>query len=139
MKAQRRGLRAESKRLDRDLKKIRGDVQRLVGALTRTTGTAAEAVRIELEKAQERVGTLEARQQDVQIEQNALDAQQIDQREVAHALESFDPIWDVLATPEKERVLQLLIDQVHYNGGSQELEIVWQLGGFGELAQEIGE
>ena len=122
--------------MERDLAKARGDVGRLVDTLTRTTGPAAEAVRTELEKAQERVGTLEARQQEVQTELVALDVQQIDEAEVARALTEFDPIWSVLLTPERERVLQLLIGQVTYDG--EELKITWRLGGFGDLAAEIG-
>ena len=44
----------------------------------------------------------------------------------------------MLLTPEKERVLRLLIDRIDYDGGRGKLEITWRLGGFGQLAGEIG-
>ena len=52
-------------------------------------------------------------------------------------LEAFDPIWDVLLTPEKERVLGLLVQKIDYDGRTRQLEITWNLGGFGQLIREI--
>ena len=135
--AQRRGLKAESKRLQRDLDAARADVERLVGALSRSTGPAAEAVTAELAKAQERVSSLEARQAEVRTQIAALDAQHVDEADVARALEAFDPIWEVLLAPERERVLRLVIRQIDYRADTGKLEIAWRLPGFGELAAEV--
>jgi hypothetical protein len=44
----------------------------------------------------------------------------------------------VLLTPEKERVLQLLIERIDYDGSVNQLDITWRLAGFGQLAKEIG-
>ena len=44
----------------------------------------------------------------------------------------------MLLTPEKERVLRLLIDRIDYDGGTGSLDITWRLAGFGQLAGEIG-
>jgi hypothetical protein len=44
----------------------------------------------------------------------------------------------VLLTPEKERVLRLLIEKVDYDGGTGKLDVAWRLAGFGQLAEEIG-
>ncbi len=68
----------------------------------------------------------------------ALDVQNIDRDELARALEAFDPIWDVLLTPEKERVLRLLIEWIDYDGRTAKLDITWRLAGFGQLVEEIG-
>jgi site-specific DNA recombinase len=54
------------------------------------------------------------------------------------SLEAFDPIWDVLLTPEKERALRLLIERVDYDGGTGRLDIAWRLSGFGQLVEEVG-
>jgi site-specific DNA recombinase len=136
VKAQCRGLRAEAKRLERDLVTARADVERLVAGVTRVTGPAADAVAVELARSQERVTTLESRQREVEAEIAALAKQDIDREAVAVALLEFDPLWDVLLTPERERVLKLLVDRIDYGGG--ELAIQWRLAGFGQLAAEVG-
>ena len=92
----------------------------------------------ELAKAQEQVASLESRKKETKAELAVLDAQAVDRTDLARALEAFDPIWDVLLSPEKERVLQLLIKRVDYDGGCGRLGIAWRLSGFGQLAKEIG-
>ncbi len=106
--------------------------------MSRLTGPAADATAAELATAQGRVASLEARQAEIKAELATLDVQAIDRDELARALEAFDPIWDVLLTPEKERVLQLLIERIDYDGATQQLAITWRLSGFGQLAKEIG-
>ena len=138
VRAQRRGLKLELRRLKSDLSTSRADVQRLVETVSRVTGPAADAVSAELVTAQERVAAIEKRSAEIKVELATLDVQAIDRQELARALESFDPIWDVLLTPERERVLRLLIEKIDYDGGNGQLEIVWRLGGFGQLAEEIG-
>ena len=64
---------------------------------------------------------------------------QIDEADLALALEAFDPIWDVLLTPEKERVLKLLIEKITYDGTTQQLDIDFRMAGIAELAAEVGE
>jgi len=136
VKAQRRGLRAESKRLQRDLAAAHADVERLVGTVSRMTGPAADAIAAELAKVQERVALLETREREVEAEIATLAKQDIDRDAVAAALVEFDELWSVLLTPERERVLKLLIDRIDYGGG--ELAIQWRLAGFGQLASEVG-
>jgi site-specific DNA recombinase len=138
VKAQRRGLKLELRRLKTDLTQARANVQRLVEAVSRTTGRAADAIASELTSAQERVAGLEARQKQIKEELAALDTQVVNRDELARALESFDPIWDVLLTPEKERVLGLLIERIDFDGGTDKLQINWRLAGFGQLAKEVG-
>ena len=85
------------------------------------------------------MASAESRQAEVKTELATLDVQAIDRDELARALEAFDPIWDVLLTTEKERVLQLLIEKIDYDGATQKLAITWRLSGFGQLADEIGD
>ena len=60
-----------------------------------------------------------------------------DRADLARALEEFDPIWQVLLIPERERVLRLLIERIEYDDETQRLDITWKLAGFGQLATEI--
>lgn len=137
-KALRRGLTLETKRLADDLTRARDEVERLVGTLSRTTGPAADAVAAELTKAQDRVATLTGRLDEIATEETALAAQTVDQADLARALEAFDPIWEVLLVPERERVLKLLIERIDYNGGTGDLRITWRLSGLANFAAEVG-
>jgi site-specific DNA recombinase len=139
VKAQRRGLKLEKRRLKTDLSTARSDVQRLVESISRVSGPAADAIAGELATAQERVASLESRQVEIKNELATFDVQAIDRDDLTRALEGFDPIWDVLLTPEKERVLQLLIERIDYDGRNGKLTIEWRLAGFGQLAEEIGD
>ena len=137
VKAQRRGLRAERKRLERDLTTSRADVERLVGAVSRTMGPAADAIAAELERVQSHVQTVEVRLREIDDELAALKAEDVDRDDLAHALEEFDPIWDALLIPERERVLRLLVEKIDYDGAAGEMAINWKLSGFGQLAAEV--
>ena len=136
--AQRRGLVVERKRLDREVAAAQHEVDRIVVAVANANGAAQEALTGGLAKAQEQLRTLEARLREVRIEEASLTAQTVDEADVTRALQAFDPIWDVLLTPEKERVLQLIVERVDYRGDTQQLTIHWRLVGFGELAAEVG-
>jgi len=137
VRAQRRGLKLEGKRLADELTRASADVERLVATVSRVDGPAAEAVAGELARAQERVRAIEARQATIKTELAGLDAQNVDRDAVARALVEFDGIWSVLLTPERERVLRLLIERVDYRGDTQQLTIRWRLAGFGQLATEL--
>jgi site-specific DNA recombinase len=138
VKAQRRGLKLEQKNLRKELAKVQADVQRLVEAVSRVSGPAADAIASELATTQERVAGLESRQAEIKVELATLDVQAIDRDDLARALEAFDPIWSVLLTPERERVLRLLIEKIDYDGATQQLAITWRLSGFGQLVEEVG-
>jgi site-specific DNA recombinase len=137
LKAERRGLAAEAKRLEREIPKVRREVETLVRTLTDANGATRDAVNGELAKAQERLQNLEHRRAEVAEQQQALAAQQTDEADLTRALEAFNPVWDELWTSEKERVLNLLIDQVRYDGGTGRLEIDFKLSGIAALAEEM--
>jgi site-specific DNA recombinase len=61
----------------------------------------------------------------------------VDEAEVARTLGAFDPIWEVLHTPEKERILRLLIEKVAYDGKTEELAIAFRPTGITTLAVEV--
>ncbi|MCH7781131.1 MAG: recombinase zinc beta ribbon domain-containing protein [Acidobacteria bacterium] len=137
VKAQRRGLRRERKMLERDFTTCRADVERLVGAVSRTTGPAADAITAELEKTQSHVRTVEARRHEIDDELAVMKTQDVDRDDLARALEEFDPIWNALLIPERERVMRMLVETIDYDGGVGTMSIQWRLAGFGQLAAEV--
>jgi septal ring factor EnvC (AmiA/AmiB activator) len=135
--AKRRGLKAEAKRLTKQIASAEKTVAKLVHTLADAKGDARSAVNAELEKAQEQLRSLEARLARVRAQEADLAAQDIDQADVARALEEFDAIWEVLLTPERERVLQLLIERVRYSRETEELRIELSPAGIATLHREL--
>ena len=135
--AQRRGAKGEAQRLAKQITVAEKTTARLVHTLTDTTGEARRAVADELEKEREKHRSLEARLAEVRAQEADLAAQVIDEADVARALEEFDAIWEVLLTPERERVLQLLIERVSYNRETEELRINLSPAGMATLQREL--
>src|SRR2546428_3217215 len=119
--AQRRGLKAEAKRVAGEIGRAREEVDRLVGAVSEASNGAREALLAALEKAQQRLTTLEDRAEEVHSQEQAVKNCQMDEDEIARTLAAFDSIWEVLHTPEKERILRLLIENVTYDGRTEKL------------------
>ena len=134
---ERRGLKAEGKRIDRELATVRGELDRLTTAVARATGAAADALIAKLAETQERLTTLERRQREVTERLVALDGQDVDPVAVGRALAQFTEIWDVLLSPERERIVRLLIDRIDYAGASGELKITFSATGASLLAADL--
>jgi len=135
--AKRRGVKAEAKRLTEQIATAETTVAKLVHTLADAEGDAYRAVSNELEKVQENHRSVEARLAEVRAEEAALASQDIDEADVARALQEFDAIWEVLLTPERERVLQLLIERVTYNRDTEELRIDLSPAGIATLQREL--
>ena len=135
--AELRGLKAEAKRVDREIATVRGEVGRLTSTVTTATGAAADALMSKLSETQERLTTLERRQREIAERQVALDGQDVDPEAVRRALGQFTEIWDVLLTPERERIVRLLIDRVDYAGASRELKFTFSATGAKLLAADL--
>jgi len=136
--AQRRELKAEAKRVAGEIGKAREDIDRLVGAVSEAGNGARVALLAALEKAQQRLTTLENRAEEIRRQEESLKACQVDEEDVARTLAAFDPIWEVLHSPEKERILRLLIEKVLYDGRSGELAITFRPTGIADLSAEVG-
>ena len=137
--ANRRVLRAEAKRLEPELKQARREVERLLSAVTDADGGARDAILDRLGKAQDHLATVEARLTEVRAHQEALDGQKVDEADLRRTLEAFDPIWRALLTPERERVLNLLLDRVVYDAATEQMSIEFRLPGMARFAGEVGE
>jgi hypothetical protein len=90
-----------------------------------------------LAETQERLTTLERRQREVADRLQALVAQDVDPVAVGRALAQFTENWDVLLSPERERVVRLLIDRIDYSGASGELKITFSAMGAKLLAADL--
>ena len=136
--AERRGVKAEGKRVEKEIGAARQDRDGLTAAIAKAGGRVEQALLSSLEAVQERITTLDTRLAEVRDREAALAAQHVDEADVTRALQAFDELWSVLLTPEKERVLGLLIERVTYDGATQKLEITFAPAGIATLAAEVG-
>jgi len=88
-------------------------------------------------ETQERFATMERRQGEVAEWLQAVALKAIDPEAVRKALGQFTDVWDVLLTPERERVVRLLIERVDYHGANGELKITFSATGTKLLAEEL--
>ena len=62
-----------------------------------------------------------------------------DEEIVRQALRDFDPVWNALAPREQQRVLNLLVQRVDYNGQSGNVEITFEPDGFEVFLEQFSE
>ena len=136
---QKKALAREAKGLTKEAARVQGEVGRLVDAAAKSSGRANQALLDRLAKDQELLNAVEDRLAEIGAQRASLEAIQIDEQELGRALERFDPIWDVLLTPEKERILRLLIDRIDYDGRTEEMSFAFRLPGIASLAAEAAE
>jgi len=130
---QRQSLAKEAKRLSKDAARSQAEVKRLVAAVSKASGSANEALLGGLANAQDHLSTSERRLTEIQQQEAGLGALQVNEDDLGQTLERFEPIWDVLLTPEKERILRLLIEQIGYDGATEMLSFAFRLQGIASL------
>ncbi|MBI4162006.1 MAG: recombinase family protein [Acidobacteria bacterium] len=134
---ERRALKAEAKRLTGEIERASREVDRLVAAVAKAAGEAQRALLEGLEKAQSRLSTVEDRLREIRAKEADLGSNPVDDDDLGRALKAFDPIWDVLHTPEKERILRLLIERIDYDGRTEDLSLTFRPMGIAALAAEV--
>jgi site-specific DNA recombinase len=87
--------------------------------------------------ARVRIRILERRLAEIEVEVAALSSENIDEDEVITALAGFNELWDSLTPREQERIIDLLIDQVTYDGNASKLSIAYRPTGIRTLDQEL--
>jgi site-specific DNA recombinase len=137
VEAERRGLKNEAKRVERERTAARAEIGELTTALVRATGAAADAVMAKLAEVQERVVGLEQRQREIADRRLGLADQHVDPEAVQRALAQFTDVWDVLLSPERERVIHVLIDRVDFDGETEEISIAFSATGANLIVTQV--
>ena len=135
--AEGRGLKAEAKRIDRELATVRAEVGRLTTAVTRANGAAADALMAKLAESQGRAVELQRRNTEVAERRDALEAQDVAPEAVGRALAQFTELWGVLLSHERERVVRLLFEQIRYDAATRTLQLTFAPAGLSTLAAEV--
>jgi site-specific DNA recombinase len=127
-----RELETERVNLEKDLARHNTDLRKLVGQVS-SNPTAADR----MADVQERIRTAERRATDVREELIALGRELVDEKEAVRALALFDPVWDALSPREQVRVMQLLVEQVDYDGAKGTVSITFHPTGIRSLVEEM--
>ncbi|MDA7980934.1 MAG: recombinase family protein [Pirellulales bacterium] len=88
-----------------------------------------------LAEISDRMRKTEARLAEIRTELNELDNSAISEAAIAEALGDFTSLWEVLTPHERARVMELLIQQITYDGEEESVSIVFQPNGIQSLEQ----
>jgi len=131
---EREALVAEERLLDREIKRWTQEARNLVGQIkadevgTLVTGRLAE---VQERLAQETPRLAHVRQELARQAEWAIPAET-----VARALERFDPLWQAMTMVERQKLLQLLIERIEYDGKQGSVTIIFRPSGLESLLTE---
>jgi len=135
-----RAVRAEVEvgiaQLEQERVKLRRQMGRDHGELTRLAKSRCKERTSRMADANERIGVAERRPSETRDELGGLQREVVSDDEVAAALAAFDGVWDALKPREQERVLDLLIESVGFDGAAGDLAITFRTAGIKTLAEE---
>lgn len=130
-------LEAERRGLERELGRWHAEVRTLLRDMVPGATNAPSIAR--LADLQERIRVGEQRATTIREDVIALSRALVDEREIELALSAFDPVWDALTPREQTRVVQMLVEQVNYDGEKGKVAITFHPLGIKTLADELGE
>ena len=128
-------LMAEREMNRREVANLNEEARPLVMNLAGANGGEA-SINTRLAEIEERIRLLERRAREIDDEKTALDDAEVSETAFRDAFALFDPVWEMLVTAEQVRVVQLLIDNVTYNGETGKLQIRFSPRGINLLSKE---
>jgi site-specific DNA recombinase len=128
-------LTTEERRLTHELRLHHGELQKLAVLPNQGDGLATAR----LADVQERIGGTEQRLTEIRNESEGMRHNQIDEDYVGPALAEFDPVWESLSPREQQRLLQLLIERIDFDGSDGMISITFHAGGLKTLANQTSQ
>jgi site-specific DNA recombinase len=129
-------LASERHALERCVVRCNAEIRTLVTAGA-NNGSTPDITR--LADLQERIRLAEQRSSEINAEIGTLDGERVSQAEVESALAVFDPLWESLTSREQARIVQLLVQQVDYDGAEGQVSITFHPSGIKTLADELAQ
>ncbi len=128
-----RRLESEQTSLQRELKQYHGKLRRLVADSAAGNGSTVS----QLGDLNERIRCAEQRLTEIRERVTAAGRRIVSEDDVAQALESFDPVWEMLSPKEQARIVRLLIERIDYDGEKGKLSLTFRPTGLLSLGQEL--
>jgi site-specific DNA recombinase len=92
-----------------------------------------------LADVQERIRCGEQRLTQIHEEMGRLRHQVVDNKDVATAIHTFEPLWESLSPREQARIIELLVERVDYDGKGGNVAITFRPTGIRTLAEQHGD
>lgn len=119
----------EKRALKRGLDRLRADLVRAVTAEPRAGGGADRIAELN-----DQVSAAERRLVEIEATVAELNAELVDEADVAAAFADFDGLWTTLSPREQARVVQLLVRRVEFNAADGAIEVSFHASGIKALA-----
>ncbi|MCA9109911.1 MAG: zinc ribbon domain-containing protein, partial [Planctomycetaceae bacterium] len=85
----------------------------------------------------DQIYSCERRLTEIRQREQVLNETLLDEDDLGQALREFEPVWESLATREKSRLLQLLIEHVEYDGAEGTISVAFRPEGLRRFQNEI--
>jgi site-specific DNA recombinase len=125
---------AEQRLLDRELKRWHSESKNLIGQIK--SGEVGSLVAKRLAEVQERIALETPRLAQIRDELARLGDWSLPREKVASLLQRFDDLWKAMTIMERQKLLQLLIDQIDYDGRAGQVTIHFKPSGLESLLTE---
>jgi len=131
-------LHSEVHQYEATLRKIEHEVRQLMRSLGTTSAQAAFDVKAAQELAQMQEQIQQKEQAMTALHEKIILARRrmVNTDEMTGAMEAFDPIWKSLKPHEQTRLIRLLVQQVEYDGETQNVAVTFHPTGIKSLTQE---
>jgi len=128
------GLRERERIANAEVRQCEADIHKLA-----TNSVAGPEQAPRLASAQERQRKATERLYAIRDEIRDCERVAPDEEVVRQALRDFDPVWNAIAPREQQRVLNILVQRVDYNGESGNVEITFEPDGFDVFLAQFSE
>ncbi|MCZ2343087.1 MAG: recombinase family protein [Bacteroidales bacterium] len=127
-------LEAERRGLEREIRQWNNEMKGIAALAGKTEDSSLLTAR--LAELQECIPKAEGRIQQIDELLKAIRQQTIDEADAKLAVSLFDPVWGTLTNHEQTRIVQLLVEQVGYDGSTGKVAITFRASGIKALAQQ---
>jgi site-specific DNA recombinase len=124
----------EKRGMERELQRWHTELHQLTAQIKPGADNASLLAR--LADLNERINASEQRVAGLQSQIDAIRAVRFDPDQTAELLSIFDPVWNALAPRQQNRIIELLVDRIDYDGARGKVRIVFRSTGIRTLAQE---
>ena len=128
-------LEAERASLERELARWAAEIRDVVAHVGPSDEDSPAVAR--LADLQERTRTAERRATEIREQIRSITTRTIDHSEVAGALAKFDPVWKALTPGEQARVIELLVEQVDYDGERGKVAVTFHPDGIRNFGEQF--
>ncbi|MGH7144149.1 MAG: hypothetical protein ACREJ2_08405, partial [Planctomycetota bacterium] len=123
-----------------EIKRLQTEITHAAEAVALVEGRNGSSPSIDrLAQLQEQLQSAERRLTQLTDQLATLGGQIRGEAEMAATLRKFEPVWDLLATREKERVIRLLVEKVAFDGAKGKVAVTFRPNGLVALAQQINQ